>query len=515
MRNDITLEMLERLNAELAAEVATKSAASLATTSALPISTRNALQLMPGRVQVPETQHEVEKLKSALATLSADVPRGQSKLFEPGDATTSDNYWLIVIWGIASLGWACGKDIAREWSMQSARYTEDGFEAAWRAYDPTRPKSIGVGSLYKLAMDHGWRTSPPAHNQNTTEPGNAARYHVLSPTDILELPPQQWRVKNLLPATGLAAIFGPSGSGKSFLALDLAAAIAHGTPWFGFRVNRAHVVYVMLEGEGGVRNRVAALEQVQGQLLAGWFGVILQQFLLTEHMDVTDLAAVIPDGAVVFIDTLNRAAPTSDENSSKDMGIILQAAKDLQARSGGLVVVVHHTGKDQTKGMRGHSSLHAALDAAIEVQRTANGGRYWSIAKAKDGEDGQQVAFRLKRHLLGRDMDGDEITSCSVEPDLTSIFVKAEPKGAKQRQALKTIRNALSGSQASSGVECCPPDSAAMKVELAVATVANTLTTTKSNQRNYEARRLVQALIASEHLMSALDGAQEAWCWIE
>ena len=74
---------------------------------------------------------------------------------------------------------------------------------------------------------------------------------------------------------------------------------------------------------------------------------------------------MVPPGAVVFLDTLNRAAPTADENSSKDMGEILSAAKLLQSLINGLVVLVHHTGKDATKGLRGHSSLFAALDAAV------------------------------------------------------------------------------------------------------------------------------------------------------
>ncbi len=66
------------------------------------------------------------------------------------------------------------------------------------------------------------------------------------------------------------------------------------------------------------------------------------------------MSAVVPAGAVVFIDTRNRAAPTADENSSKDMGGILEAAKRLQTLTGGLVVLIHPTGKDTTKGQRAH-----------------------------------------------------------------------------------------------------------------------------------------------------------------
>ena len=95
---------------------------------------------------------------------------------------------------------------------------------------------------------------------------------------------------------------------------------------------------------------------------------------LTDFQDIQDFATAVVNttgnGAMVILDTLNRAAPTAEENSSKDMGIILEAAKSLQNITGGLVLLVHHTGSDVTKGLRGHSSLFAALDAALEVTRT-------------------------------------------------------------------------------------------------------------------------------------------------
>jgi hypothetical protein len=64
------------------------------------------------------------------------------------------------------------------------------------------------------------------------------------------------------------------------------------------------------------------------------------------------------------------------------MGEILEAAKRLQSLTGGLVVLVHHTGKDATKGLRGHSSLFAAMDAAVEVSRDGDR-REWKVAKAR------------------------------------------------------------------------------------------------------------------------------------
>jgi hypothetical protein len=241
------------------------------------------------------------------------------------------------------------------------------------------------------------------------------RFKLLNCNQLRDLPPLTWRVKGVFPDRGLAAIAGPSASGKSFLAFDLAAAIAGGSRWFGCRVEAAPVVYAALEGEGGFKLRAAAWEANRGQTLPDGLHLMLQPFKLTEANDVQDLAAVVPAGAVVIVDTLNRAAPTADENSSRDMGEILEAAKRLQALTDGLVILVHHTGKDESKGLRGHSSLFAALDAAVTVKRDGDR-REWALTKSKDGADGQANPFKLLTETLGIDDYGDPLTSCVIAP---------------------------------------------------------------------------------------------------
>ncbi len=121
-------------------------------------------------------------------------------------------------------------------------------------------------------------------------------------------------------------------------------------------------------------------------------------------------------GGLLVIDTLNRAAIGADEHASRDMGEIMDAAKQLQAKLGGLVLMAHHSGKDQSRGLRGHSSLIAALDANIEVVK-AEQRREWRTAKVKDGEDDKGRAFRLQVVDIGNDDDGEPLTSCVVVPE--------------------------------------------------------------------------------------------------
>lgn len=277
------------------------------------------------------------------------------------------------------------------------------------------------------------------------------RYRLLSSDDLRALPPLSWCVRGVLPSVGLAALYGPSGSGKSFLALDMAAAIAEGARWFGRRVVATPVVYCALEGEAGFRLRVQAWERHNGRPLPAALRMVLQSLTLTKPQDIKDLATVSPAGALIFIDTLNRAAPTADENSSKDMGQILEAAKALQREVGGLVLLIHHTGKDENAGARGHSSLFAALDAAIKTSRRGDN-RVWKIHKAKDDKDGGEHGFTLDMVSLGLDEYGDAIDSCVVASTGTPAR-HTKPLSASQCLGLDSLNAALADDLFGSAVD--------------------------------------------------------------
>jgi len=277
------------------------------------------------------------------------------------------------------------------------------------------------------------------------------RFPLLTADELANLPPLRWRIKGVLPESGLAAVYGPSGGGKSFLVLDMLASVADGCEWFEHRVNRAPVVYLALEGEAGLSQRVQAYRLQHGEHACKGMHFMTVPFSLLAAGDVQGLAESIAAagaaGGVVCIDTLNRAAPGADENSSQDMGLIIEAAKALQMVLGGLVLLVHHTGKDAGKGLRGHSSLFAALDAAIEVSRDGDN-RAWAVAKSKDGQDGNQQPFRLEVLELGEDGDGEPVTSCVIAPEEAPAGGK---RGCKLPQSAKVALDALKLAQEQHG----------------------------------------------------------------
>lgn len=358
-----------------------------------------------------------------------------------GAALHSEAHWgrepeLLALWleySKACGGYKSDADVLRKWR-------EVGGEKSSKA------------AIFSRAKERGW-INPAIGRKRAVETvpvvPNATRYKLLGSKELRELPPIDWRIRHVFPTSGVVAMYGPSGSGKSFLALDMAAAITEGRPWFDHRVKQAPVAYVVLEGEAGFRRRFDALESHWRRTMPEGLGLVVQPMHLTKPQDIADLALTVSPGGVVVIDTLNRTAPESDENSSKDMGVIIEGAKELQRLTGGLVVLIHHTGKDGDRGMRGHSSLFAAMDAVIEVKRDkANPERRgWSVAKSKDDEDGKSHSFQLVVVELGEDAEGEAIRSCVIEP--TASFMEQPELGDRERAGLDVL---LKLSQSGQGV---------------------------------------------------------------
>ena len=359
-----------------------------------------------------------------------------------------------------------------------------------------------------------WATELELGSRNDAE---VRRFRILSSADLANLPPLRWRIRGVLPETGIAAIYGPSGSGKSFLALDALASVASGREWFGNRVMLAPVLYVALEGEAGIAQRVHACEDRYGRFPRG-FKFILDGFDIRKHGDRAALAAAAVaagyrDG-VLCIDTLNRAAPGADENDSATMGAIIAAAKALQSELGGLILLVHHTGKDASKGLRGHSSLHAALDSAVCVSREGDR-REWVVAKSKDGEGGKTHTFRLCVVEVGEDAeDGEPITSCVVEPltDSRETLPKAKmPRGGNQLivwQALGELFRAAGAVAPEGAPKKLPLGRPCVQLDSAIAAIRDRLPV-ESERKTERTRQAITGLISRgilEHLGGFL------WC---
>jgi hypothetical protein len=239
---------------------------------------------------------------------------------------------------------------------------------------------------------------------------------------FVKRPPIAWHVKGILPKLESGFVFGQSGDGKTFFITDLLLHVADGRKWRGHRVKRGRVAVVCAEGAGGYAQRLQAAAQHLGiDLEAVCFEILPAAPQLASKAAVDDLIARIQARGsfdLLLIDTLAQVAVGLDENSA-EMQCVLSACKAIHAATGATVILVHHAGKDASKGARGWSGMKAALDFEVEVTRDpADDTRVARISKQKDGEDNARYGFRLERIQLEGivDEDGEPIWSCYVEP---------------------------------------------------------------------------------------------------
>lgn len=263
-----------------------------------------------------------------------------------------------------------------------------------------------------------------------------AYFRLLRDADLDALPSLRWLVKGIIPDAGIGAIYGDSGTYKSFLTLDLMAHISNGQEWFGRRVKAAPAVYVPFEGQGGIPNRLRAWRIAQtaarnpaalgtfepDPTVSSGVAVIMEALNLRDPNHRDRLVATLTNcgwaGGVLCIDTLAHASNGIEENSSA-MGEMIGIFRDLQQQLGGVILLVHHSGKDQSRGMRGWSGLHAAMDFVVECQSEGEAGSRlanFRLSKVKDGTTGTVYKFRMGLVPLGVDEDGDPITSLTVCP---------------------------------------------------------------------------------------------------
>lgn len=318
-----------------------------------------------------------------------------------------------------------------EWSSRSPKYGGAEYgRARWDSFGRNSSRQVTAQWLVGKANHHGARINlaelaAADFEAIKDDPERKARFNV-EPLDVfVQRPAPRWIVKGVVPEADLIVLFGESGSGKSFMALDIAAAIARGQGWRGRRVRQGRVVYIAAEGAGGFRNRVAAYCR-EHNLEAGALpmAVIADAPNLLLREDALDVAADIVQAGgadLIIVDTFAQVTPGANENAAEDMGKALGHCKGLKRATGAPVLLVHHSGKDAARGARGWSGLKAAADAELEVIRTP-AGRMLRTSKQKDGEDGLQWGFDLKVVSLGFDDDGDEITSCvTVEAEVPLV----------------------------------------------------------------------------------------------
>jgi hypothetical protein len=286
------------------------------------------------------------------------------------------------------------------------------------------------------------------HNEQNTAPIPREKSLVAFPIVAfkgvhMDLERRNYLIKNLLPRSGLAVVWGPPKCYKSFWSMDVALHIARGRPYRGLRLQQAAVVYIMLEGREGLGARKEALarhyeiddsEDVPLYFITSVLNLAKQARELAASIEA-ELGFITP--GAIFVDTLNRSLVGS-ESKDEDMAAYLAGAALLEQKFRCLVAIVHHSGIDATRP-RGHTSLTGAVEVQLRVERTGDLQALVTVEAAKDIPEGTQIASRLEVVELGRDIDGDPKTSLVVLPADASA-VKPARKSEKSKRLTKSQR---------------------------------------------------------------------------
>jgi hypothetical protein len=239
---------------------------------------------------------------------------------------------------------------------------------------------------------------------------------------------RDWLVEDLIFCGDSGLNYGASQSGKSFLQVDMGLAIARGVPFLGKRTLKGCVVYQAGEGGLGLLSRLKAYRK-HYDIAADDpmpFALLPRKVDLygRDSPDPDDFVAEVQAWAaywsdpvrLVVIDTFSTASPGANENASEDVSRVLACIERIQREVGCAVIAVHHKNAGGEKP-RGHTSLYANADTALEVTRDeVTNLRTLRVAKVKDGQDGEKIPFQLQSVEIGAYESGKPITSCVVVP---------------------------------------------------------------------------------------------------
>jgi hypothetical protein len=329
--------------------------------------------------------------------------------------------------------------------------------AEWLGYDTRAERG---------PFERGKQDTDEAREQNRGNDSNKPhsfgpwRYHTGEAPE-----PPRWLIKYLLPETGVALIAGQWGTYKTTVALDAALSVMTGLSFAGrYRVKRqGGVLYVALEGQGGLMARLAALaayRELEGPFPFAWRSDCpaltdpdAADILCTLAADATtELKAKFGVPVVlIIIDTMVTAAQYN-EGKEDDSGATLKviaALRKVSGHTGALAVGIDHFGKVIESGTRGSSVKETNPETvlALIAERELGGllkDTKLAVRKQRDGISGDEISFTPQKIETGTDEDGDPITAPVIDWQKdTGPIGTTKAKDGWTTASLKLLRRAV------------------------------------------------------------------------
>lgn len=293
-----------------------------------------------------------------------------------------------------------------------------------------------------------------ATSKKLVEQADALKKFPIERIGNIEVHEPKWLVDGILEEAAIGLIFGESGAGKSFIAIDIGLSIAANIPWHSHAVSSGPVIYICGEGRNGVIRRVHAWSIARGVdtkeipffITAGALNLSDKLMMNTVKLAIDGIAELAGEPRLIILDTwaVNLGG---DENSTADSTIAIASFQRLCTSHGSAGIIIHHVGHGDKNRPRGSSALKPAIDMEFRVEQDQDKTIRVIGLKAKDSEQIPPMAFTLQSIALGFfDKENKPYTSAVIHPiNYTSPSeTSKEPTGKWQIASLSVLETLVS-----------------------------------------------------------------------
>ena len=235
-----------------------------------------------------------------------------------------------------------------------------------------------------------------------------------------------WLIQDIIPKNSLIILYGDSGTGKTFVSIDITLHLAYNLNWKNQKTdNNGIIIYCIGEGINGISDRIKAWHNYYDLKYDAPFILIpIEAISFSDKNNIDKMINTLekimqqydlPINLIV-LDTLSKASIGFDENSSKDMGEFLYNFDIIKKYFNTSIMFIHHSGKNNYKGMRGSSYLLGTVDTCIKLDNHENK-LFLQIEKQKDGLNG---TFQLN---LQKELESLVISNSDINLKLKDNFI--------------------------------------------------------------------------------------------
>jgi len=229
--------------------------------------------------------------------------------------------------------------------------------------------------------------------------------------DVMNYPDPEYLVPKILEIATVSLLYGESGTGKTFIALAIALAIAFGRDWLGRPVKQGRVLYFYQEGKHGLKKRVKAWLTYYGlntlpstiRFVTVPTHLIQDRQYILNAIEEQDSAPVL-----VIVDTFSNCSSGVSQNHQEEVYPILAVGHEIAKAYGSHFMFIHHDNKNGE--YNGSKAFRNHVDSMLLVERgNSDGSIILCSKKARDEEPFADIALQL--HCV--DLD-DDSSSCVV-----------------------------------------------------------------------------------------------------